>query len=113
MPTLADRLMSFVVERYPFALPAVRRAIESCDLARAADQKSLEELRPLFCAELMARLGHISADQIPDTTPGVTASSRMQAARNELTTACDGFLIREAIAASLTPDERREILRGM
>ncbi len=27
--------------------------------------------------------------------------------------ACDGFLRREAIEASLTADERREILRGM
>ena len=34
-------------------------------------------------------------------------------ARDELVAACDGFLIREAIAASLTADERREILRGM
>ena len=31
----------------------------------------------------------------------------------ELLDACDGFLAREAIAASLTADERREILRGM
>ena len=43
----------------------------------------------------------------------MTATTRLQAARDELVAACDGFLIREAIAASLTADERREILRGM
>jgi 2-oxoisovalerate dehydrogenase E1 component len=37
----------------------------------------------------------------------------MQSARDELVAACDGYLIREAVAASLTADERREILRGM
>jgi hypothetical protein len=40
--------MSFVVERYPFALPAVRRALESCDVSRATNQKSIEDVRPAF-----------------------------------------------------------------
>ena len=44
---------------------------------------------------------------------GVTADARLKQARQELVDACDGFFAREAIAASLTPDERREILRGM
>ncbi|HVQ15513.1 MAG TPA: thiamine pyrophosphate-dependent enzyme, partial [Vicinamibacterales bacterium] len=113
MATLAARLMSFVVERYPFALPAVQRAIESCDFTPAADQKAIEDLRPVFRAALTKSLGDTSVNALPDATPGVTASARMQAAQNELATACDDFLIREAIAASLTGEERREILRGM
>ena len=76
MSTLADRLMSFVVERYPFALPAVQRALESCDLARAADQKSIEDLRPQFCQALGKSLGDISVNGLPDTTPGVTATTQ-------------------------------------
>jgi 2-oxoisovalerate dehydrogenase E1 component len=103
MSTLADRLMSFVVERYPFALPAVRRALESCDLTHRRE----------FCAALTQSLGDTSVDMLPETTPGVSATERMQFARDELVAACDGFLIREAIAVSLTADERREILRGM
>jgi len=103
MSTLADRLMSFVVERYPFALPAVRRALESCDLTR----------RPAFCAALTKSLADSSVEALPDTTPGATAAARIQSAHDELVAACDGFLAREAIAASLTADERREILRGM
>ena len=43
----------------------------------------------------------------------MTASARFEVARRELVSACDDFLVREAIAASLTADERREILRGM
>ena len=38
---------------------------------------------------------------------------RLEQARQDLIDACDGFLAREAIAASLTTDERREVLRGM
>ena len=38
---------------------------------------------------------------------------RLEQARAELVDACDGFLRREAIAASLTKTERVEILRGM
>jgi 2-oxoisovalerate dehydrogenase E1 component len=37
----------------------------------------------------------------------------MEQAHQELLDACDGFLRRRAIEASLTADERREILRGM
>jgi 2-oxoisovalerate dehydrogenase E1 component len=113
MPTVADRLSSFVVERFPFALPAVQRALESCGAATAADQPAIEQLRSALCRELTKQLGEIAASDLPDTTPGVTASARLQAAADELVEACDGFLIREAIAASLSDDERREILRGM
>ncbi len=50
---------------------------------------------------------------IAETTPGVSASKRLEQARAELVDACDGFLRRAAIEASLTKDERREILKGM
>ena len=114
MAPLADRLMSFVVERYPFALPAVRIALQSCNAGKdATDQHSIERLRPMLCQELSKRLGEIAAIDLPETTPGVTATARLRAARDELVEACDAFLTREAIAASLTDDERREILRGM
>ena len=43
----------------------------------------------------------------------MAGSSRWSAAVDELIDACDGFLRRASIEASLTGDERREILRGM
>src|SRR5437764_5407335 len=48
-----------------------------------------------------------------ETTPGVTVEQRLDEAKRTLLEDCDGFLRREAIAASLTPEERIEILRGM
>jgi 2-oxoisovalerate dehydrogenase E1 component len=114
MSTLVDRLLSLVVERYPFALPAVQRALESCGAAtRVADRHAIEQLRQALCRELTNQLGEIAASDLPDPTPGVTATARLQTARDDLVEACDAFLIREAIASSLTDDERREILRGM
>jgi 2-oxoisovalerate dehydrogenase E1 component len=43
----------------------------------------------------------------------VTPDTRLRLAVDEIVQACDGFLQRAALRASLTPDERREILRGM
>jgi 2-oxoisovalerate dehydrogenase E1 component len=97
----AARLLAFVVERYPFASGAVQQAIE----AAGVDPAKLRR-------ELTRRLD-LEVSDLPDTTPGVTAATRMASAREELLNAIDGSLEREAIAASLTPDERREILRGM
>ena len=50
---------------------------------------------------------------IGETTPGTSALKRLEQARAEVVDACDGFLRRAAIEASLTKDERREILKGM
>ena len=108
------RLNGFVVERFPFALPLVQLA-----LARARETPSdggpeaISRFARAFLGELEAALSGIDVALVPDTTPGVTAGERLDAARRALLDACDGFLAREAIAASLTPDERRGILRGM
>ena len=69
--------------------------------------------RAAFRDALQGQLRRIETRDIPDTAPRLDAGSRMQQASSELTDACDAFFEREAIAASLTPDERREILRGM
>ena len=114
MSTVADRLMSFVIERYPFALPAVQEALQACNAAqRSSDPASIEQLRSVLERELRRRLDEIATGDLPETTPGVTTGERLQKARDELIEACDGFLVREAIIASLTDAERREILRGM
>ena len=48
-----------------------------------------------------------------EPTPGVSAERRFDQAVEEMVDACDGFLRRAAIRASLTAAERLEILRGM
>jgi 2-oxoisovalerate dehydrogenase E1 component len=100
---VAARLCAFVLERFPFALPLVRQALERLDVADRAG----------FRRELDRAFRSLDLTGVAEPTPGVTAAQRLDAARSEVIDACDGFLARDAIATSLTPDERREILRGM
>jgi len=116
--TLASRFGAFVAERYPFALTTALAALEACATQRfgpeATDTDRIGALRVAIKRELQARLAR--AEEIPDlgeTTPRITAGRRLTQARDELVEACDGFLRREIIKASLTREERREILRGM
>jgi 2-oxoisovalerate dehydrogenase E1 component len=112
-PGLPERLLAFVADRFPLALDSARQAAEKAGAAHAAGTPEAIER---FAREFRAALGTLierSAADIPDTTPGVTAQSRFDAAAGDLLEGCEGFLEREAIAASLTPGERREILRGM
>ncbi len=116
--TLASRFGAFVAERYPFALTTALAALEACATQRfgpeATDTDRIEALRVAMKRELQARLA--KAEEIPDlgeTTPRIAAARRLAQARDELVEACDGFLRREIIKASLTREERREILRGM
>jgi len=110
---LAARFGAFVTERFPFALTLAREAFEEAgggSLDRHGD--ALEGLRSRFRQALSGRALAAPTD-VGETTPGMSAAERLAQALDELAEACDGFLRRESIAASLTPDERREILRGM
>ena len=100
MSTALSRFAAFMAERHPFAAKAAVRAFQESDGNREKLQAAL--------AEALA----VGVD-IPDTTPGVTAESRLDHALREVLDDCDGFLRREEIAASLTADEKREMLRGM
>jgi 2-oxoisovalerate dehydrogenase E1 component len=88
------RLVSFVLERYPFAAPLAARAGDLDGLRHALEES-------------------MNLGDLPETTPRVPSATRAQQAIDEVLDACRGFLRREEIAASLTPDEKREILRGM
>jgi 2-oxoisovalerate dehydrogenase E1 component len=94
---VAQRLRLFVLERYPFACEAVMEAFAAG--------------RDRFAAVLRSRIGR--EDESAETTPGVAATRRWEQAVDELVDACEGMLRRVDIEASLTADERREILRGM
>jgi len=112
---LESRFGAFVAERFPFALRDAVDAFAAASRRTAARTESeIDALRPVLTRELARRL---DAQPLPeglgDTTPRVAASDRLVRARVELLQACDGFLRRAAIEASLTRDERIEILRGM
>ncbi|HEX3108798.1 MAG TPA: thiamine pyrophosphate-dependent enzyme, partial [Thermoanaerobaculia bacterium] len=119
------RFAAFISERHPFA---VRPAVTALDMAMAGrdiderDAHSIDSLREPFRRALLQTLADVltpdaSASEkltdVPETTPGVSVRERLQQAVVEVVAGCDGFLRREAIAASLTGDEKREILRGM
>ena len=88
------RAVAFVLERFPFAAPLVARAETLEDFRRALEES-------------------LQLGELPETTPRVAAATRVQQAIAEVVEAYEGFVRREEIAASLTPDEKREILRGM
>ena len=117
---LIGRFAAFVAERHPLALKPALAALESLTAGEfdERDAVAIEQLRePLrralepSLAEAMAP--NTTVTSVPETTPGVTVSERLSQAIREVIDDCDGFVSREAIAASLKPEERREILRGM
>ena len=112
---LASRFGAFVAERYPFALADALDAFEKATGGRElTDETAIEAARTGLQRELNKRLqSRTLPEGLPDTTPRTTAAARMGQAHAELLDAVDGFLRRAAIAASLTPEERLEILRGI
>ena len=114
MPDLVQRLRAFVLERHPFALAIVDQVLEDVPAPDAVrDPSAIEQFAQWFRRALGQAVPKLPAADIPETTPGVPAQARLKAASQELIDDLDGFLTRAAIAASLTPEERREILRGM
>jgi 2-oxoisovalerate dehydrogenase E1 component len=101
-----ERLEAFVLERFPFAVGALQRVIGS----RSLPQSSTREA---WIRALEVELRAIDVADVPETTPGIRATERWNEAVKELLDAIDGFFVREAIAASLTRDEKLEIMRGM
>lgn len=114
---LASRLSAFMTERHPLAVALVLDVFDAVGggKLKPRDHVAIDALRPPFRRELARRLYEMlrAPEGTDHTTPGTTAIKRMEQARSELLEACDGFLRREAIAASLTKEERLEILRGL
>src|SRR5258707_2250001 len=123
---LLARFTSFITEKHPFALRPAVMALDMAIGSEAFDERdpaAVDRLREPLRRMLLQTLGDfVSLDAasaqklaagVPETTPGVSVNDRLHHAGIEILQSCDGFLRREAIAASLTPEERREILRGM
>lgn len=114
---LGSRFAAFVAERHPFALPYALEAFEAAGLSalKGRDAVKIDAARVALRRSLAKLLYEkvASPDGIAEPTPGTSASRRLEQARAEVVEACDGFIRRAAIEASLTKDERREILKGM
>src|SRR5436305_2376780 len=123
---LLARFASFIAERYPFAL---RPAVTALDMAIGGDvldernaaavdalRTPLRRLLPQTLSDSLApdaTAAQKLRGEVPETTPGVGVGERLQQAIADVVDAADGFLRREAICASLTRDEKRNMLRGM
>jgi len=123
---LLARFASFIAERHPLALRPAVTALDMATGGQPVDERNptaIDALRePLRRILLQTLSDFLSPDAsaasklqgaVPETTPGVSISERLHLAVAEVVDACDGFLRREAIAASLTSEEKLEILRGM
>jgi 2-oxoisovalerate dehydrogenase E1 component len=112
---LASRFGAFVAETHPFALSDALEAFEKATGHRdPKDEAAIEHARPALQRELKKRLqARAVPDGLAETTPRTTAAMRVGQAHAALLDAVDGFMRRAAIAASLTRDEKIEILRGM
>ena len=111
--TLRREFGAFVLERYPFAATSAREALAAVTGAAPVLESGIDRLRDPFAREFRARLQRLAPIDLSDPTPGVSAKQRFEQALEDIVKACDGFLRRAAIRASLTPEERLEILRGM
>jgi len=123
---LLARFASFVAERHQLALRPAVTALDMATGGQPVDERNpsaIDALRePLRRILLQTLSDFLSPDAsaasklqgaVSETTPGVSVSERLHLAVAEVADACDGFLRREALAASLTSEEKLEILRGM
>ena len=112
---LAGRFGAFVAERHPFALADALDAFDAaCGGREPRTAPDIDALRPTLRRELSRRLqARPVPPGLPDPTPRTSAEQRLVQAYAALVDDCDGFVRRAAIEASLTHDERLEILRGM
>jgi 2-oxoisovalerate dehydrogenase E1 component len=123
--TLLARFSAFITERHPFALKPAIAALDMTIGSREFDESdalAIEALREPFRRLLVQTLSDFLAPdaaasaklgEVPETTPGVTVGERLRQAIVDVLESCDGFIRREAIAASLTREEKMEMLRGM
>ena len=118
--TLRGRFTAFVAETHPFALLAAQEAFHEAlqdGLPHGNEtltfEAEVEQVRPFLGRRLLARLEEIRVPEALESTPGVSARQRLGQACAQVVADCDGFFRREALALSITLDERREILAGM
>ncbi len=111
--TLRREFGAFVLERYPFAATSAREALAAATGAAPVLESGIDRLRDPFAREFRTRLQRLAPIDLSEPTPGISATRRFEQAVDEIVEACDGFLRRLAIRASLTPEERLEMLRGM
>jgi 2-oxoisovalerate dehydrogenase E1 component len=114
--TFADRFQAFVGEKHPFALETAIAAMQSVVASQGGSEPASADELEQFASQLLPALRQmitVPVEESVETTPRISLRQRFDQARSDFVEDIAGFLRREAIRASLTKEERREILRGM
>src|SRR5262245_7091332 len=109
--SLQSRFGAFVAERFPFAVDLARETLHR--VLRGKDVGGAEALRALrapLAEALRAAVEKSDVRELPETTPGTSPAERLQQAAAALAEEAEGFLAREAMLASITPEEKRALL---
>lgn len=120
---LRTRLQAFTIDRRPLALALVIEAFDAALETHAASgtaektvkvlPREIEDLRGILREALIDRLEEMPVGRLPEPSTGISALERLAQESEALLLDVDGLLRRESIRASLTLDERRELLAGM
>ena len=105
------RFLSFVLEAHPFAWGAARKAWAKCGV-ETRDPEALQALGTTIARAIVEELPTPDRD-LPETQPFVDAGTRFSQEVAALSRDVDGFFAREALAAGITADEKRWMLRGI
>jgi 2-oxoisovalerate dehydrogenase E1 component len=105
------RFLAWVLEAHPFAWAAARKAWSKCGV-ETRDPEALSALGATIARAVVEELPQPDRD-LPETQPFVDSGTRFSQAVAALTRDVDGFFAREAIAAGITDDEKRWMLRGI
>ena len=118
---LASRFAAYLGTIHPAVMrdaePILADLLRQSRADRSAGGQWIEELRQPFGEKLGQAL--LDAAVLPEgaapptVIPGFDPAGEISARVGMILEDCDGFLHREAIQASLTGDERRDILQGM
>jgi 2-oxoisovalerate dehydrogenase E1 component len=113
--SLREQFLTFVAERYPFALEIAAEASAPVMKREPASADAVDAMRGALTRQLRkaAASWPDAVNLSVEATPGVSVERRLGQGVDDLVEACDGWLRREAIARSFTDDERIELLRGM
>jgi 2-oxoisovalerate dehydrogenase E1 component len=109
--TCKGRFLAFMVETHPLAWPAARKAWARCGV-ETRDQDALRALGATLARAVVEDLPLPDRD-LPETQPFVDAGTRFAQEAALVSRDIDGFFAREAIAADITDDDKRWMLRGI
>lgn len=110
--SLGPRFLSFVVETHPFAWGAAKKAWAKAG-TETRDPEALAALSSTLSRALVDELAHPAGQDLPETQPFVDAGARHAVEVARLARDVDGFFTREAIAAGISADEKKAMLKNI